>query len=259
MAKPVIPWPGGKRKLAKHILPLIGEPVCYVEPFAGGAAILFGKTPSKSEVINDIDGDLVNLYRIIKNHPTELMAQFNWTLVSRAQWDEWMATPPEVLTDVQRAARFLYLQKMAFGASVRSRSFGTSCTGAPRLNVNTLEQDIAQAYERLSRVCIENLNWDEIFTKYDRPHTTFYCDPPYWQLNGYTTPFEWPEYEKLADRMRNCRGRVVMSINNHPDIRSLLDWLEPIEIDYTYTSSNAGKAARKKSTELIYVSDRRPG
>ncbi len=255
MAKPVIPWPGGKRKLAKHIIPLLGEHTCYVEPFAGGAAVLFLKPPSKSEVINDVDGELVNLYRVVKSHPTELLAQFNWTLVSRAQWDEWMATPSDILTDVQRAARFLYLQKMAFGASVQSRTFGTACTSPPRLNLNTLEQDIAQAYERLSRVSVEHLDWEAVFKKYDRPFTTFYCDPPYWQLSGYSTPFGWEEYEKLAHAIKHCKGRVVLSINDHPDIRRLFSWLEPIEIDYRYTSSNAAKAKRKQSTELIYVAE----
>jgi DNA adenine methylase len=257
MAKPFIPWPGGKRKLAKHILPLLGEHTCYVEPFAGGAAILFMKNPAKAEVLNDIDGELVNLYRIVKNHPTELLAQFNWTLISRSQWDEWMQTPPQILTDVQRAARFLYLQKMAFGASVRARTFGTACTSAPRLNLNTLEHDIAQAYERLARVTIENLSWEKIFQKYDRPATTFFCDPPYWQLTGYATEFGWEHYERLAEIMQHCQGRVVLSINDHPDIRRLFHWLKPIEIDYTYTSSNAAKTDRTKSTELIYVSDRR--
>ena len=76
MSKPLVPWPGGKRKLAKHILPLLGEHRCYVEPFAGAAAIFFMKEPSPVEVINDINGDLSNLYRVVKHHLSELHSQF---------------------------------------------------------------------------------------------------------------------------------------------------------------------------------------
>lgn len=80
---PVIPWIGGKRRLAKTILPLFPEHTCYVEPFAGAAALFFLKQPSKSEVLNDVNGDLVNLYRVIKHHLEEFLGQFKWALSSR--------------------------------------------------------------------------------------------------------------------------------------------------------------------------------
>lgn len=76
MAKPIIPWIGGKRKLAKHILPLFPEHTCYVEPFCGAAALFFMKEPSKAEILNDINGDLVNLYRVVKYHLEPLFKEF---------------------------------------------------------------------------------------------------------------------------------------------------------------------------------------
>lgn len=76
MAKPIIPWIGGKRKLAKHILPLFPEHTCYVEPFCGAAALFFMKEPSKADILNDINGDLVNLYRVVKYHLEPLFKEF---------------------------------------------------------------------------------------------------------------------------------------------------------------------------------------
>ncbi|BAN95454.1 putative methyltransferase [Plautia stali symbiont] len=103
---PILPWAGGKRRLAKQILPRFPAHTCYVEPFCGAAALFFMKSPSKVEVINDINGELVNLYRVLKHHLEEFMRQFKWALVSRAMYHWLKITPTETLTDIQRAARF---------------------------------------------------------------------------------------------------------------------------------------------------------
>jgi DNA adenine methylase len=111
---PIIPWLGGKRRLASSILPLFPAHTCYVEPFAGAAALFFLKEPSDTEVLNDINGELVNLYRVVKHHLEELVRQFKWALVSREMFKWLQATPIDTLTDVQRAARFYFLQKACF-------------------------------------------------------------------------------------------------------------------------------------------------
>ena len=255
MSKPLVPWPGGKRKLAKHILPLLGDHTCYVEPFAGAGGIFFSKEPSKVEVLNDINGDITNLYRVVKHHMGELYAQFRWALVSRDNWDWLIKTPVETLTDIQRAARFLYLQKMAFGARVDSQHFGTAATAPPRFNLLTLERDLEAAHLRLNRCYIENMDWRVLVKRYDRPGTVFYVDPPYWQLTGYGVPFDWPEDVALRELADTIKGRMIISINDHPDIRALFDGMEVMEVGYNYTLGGA-KSGEKKSTELIYV--RRP-
>ena len=106
MTKPIIPWMGGKRRLAKHILPHVNGYPQYVEPFAGGAAIFFMKEPSRVEVINDLNGELVNLYRVVKHHLEEFVRHFKWALVSRQVFLQEKSTDPATLTDIQRAARF---------------------------------------------------------------------------------------------------------------------------------------------------------
>ncbi|MGB7650858.1 MAG: DNA adenine methylase [Gallionella sp.] len=108
---PIIPWIGGKRRLAKHIIPMFPEHTCYVEPFCGAAAIYFLKDQTKVEVLNDINGELVNLYRVVKHHLEEFIRQFKWSLTSRQMYKWLQDTPEETLTDIQRAARFFYLQR----------------------------------------------------------------------------------------------------------------------------------------------------
>lgn len=124
MSTPVIPWMGGKRRLAKHILPLLGDHRAYVEPFAGGAAIFFMKEESPVEVINDRNSDVVNLYRVVRHHLDELVRHFRWALVSREEFLTQTRVDPDTLTDIQRAARFFYLQKTCFGAKPVGRTFG---------------------------------------------------------------------------------------------------------------------------------------
>ena len=171
MAKPLVPWMGGKSKLAASILPLFPDHRCYVEPFAGAGGIFFTKAPSAVEVLNDLNGDIVNLYRVVKHHLEELYRQFKWVLVSREQWNLLSATPAKTLTDVQRAARFLYLQKLAFGGKATGQTFGTATTTRPKFNLLTLETDLVEAHARLAQVTIEQGPWSAMFQRYDRADT----------------------------------------------------------------------------------------
>jgi DNA adenine methylase len=252
MTKPIIPWIGGKRKLADRIFPLFPDHQCYVEPFCGAAAIYFLKQPSQVEVINDINGDLVNLYRIVQLHLEELYKQFKWALTSRENWQRLQRTPSDTLTDVQRAAKFLYLQKLAFGGKVEGQSFGTATTSRPRFNFLTLEEDLAEAHFRLAQTTIEHLPWDQVVEKYDRPHTLFYCDPPYWKVEGYGVEFGWEQYARLLEFSQTIKGKMIISINGHSEIRKLFHDLPVVEVDYQYTVG--GAAQRSDCIELIYGS-----
>lgn len=252
MASPIVPWIGGKRKLAEHILPLFPAHTCYVEPFCGAAALFFMKQPSACEVINDVNGDIVNLYRVVKHHLEELVRQFKWSLTSREHWNNLRDTPPHTLTDVQRAARFLYLQKLAFGARVDGQNFGTATTGRPRFNLLSIEEDLTEAHFRLSQATIEHLDWHQVITRYDRPHTLFYCDPPYWQTEGYGVEFAWEQYERLREVVGELQGRMLISINAHADIRELFSDLPCMEIEYEYTVG--GSSSSQRVTELVYAS-----
>ncbi len=246
-AQPIIPWIGGKRRLADRIFPLFPRHSCYVEPFAGGAALYFLRpVPAEVEVLNDINGDLVNLYRVVQHHLEEFVRQFKWALSSRQVFKWLQETRPETLTDIQRAARFYYLQQSAFGGRVDSQSYGTATTQPPGLNLLRIEEALSAAHLRLSNTYIEHLSWGECIRRYDRPHTLFYMDPPYWQTEGYGVTFGFEQYEEMAELLGQIRGKAIISLNDHPDIRRVFGQYHIESTDITYTvGGGKGTAARE--------------
>jgi len=250
MSSPIIPWLGGKRRLADRLLPLFPEHSCYVEVFCGGAALFFLRhTRAHCEVLNDINGELTNLYRVVQHHMEEFVSTFKWALSSRAQFDIFQITPPVVLTDIQRAARFYFLQHHAFSGKVAGQNYGTATT-TPMIDLTRIGESLSLAHLRLAGVNIENLSWADCIARYDRPHTLFYMDPPYWQTEGYGVPFEWDQYEKLASTMAAVKGKAMLSINDHPDIRECFKQFPMLELDIKYSMGNPNAEATT-SRELV--------
>ncbi len=247
--KPFIPWMGGKSRLADKILPLFPDHTCYVEPFAGAAALFFKKEESQVEVLNDLNGDLVNLYRILQNHLEEFVRQFKWAITSRQVFEWEKMKHPETLTDIQRAARFYYLQKHAFGGKVDGQSYGTGTTRNNGFNLLRMEQELSMAHLRLHQVNIENLDWAECIRRYDRPHTLFYLDPPYLGTAGYGSEFGLGEYSKMADLARTMKGKMIISINDTKQVRTIYEGLQMKSVPITYTVGAVN--SRKPKKELI--------
>jgi DNA adenine methylase len=247
MPNPIIPWPGGKRRLLKHLYPHFPRHECYVEAFAGGAAaLLLRPSPAPVEVLNDVNGELVNLYRVVRHHLDEFVRMFRWSLVSRQMFEWAQIERPETLTDVQRAARCYYLQKLAFGGKTTGQSFGYVASGhGPRINLLRIEEELSAVHIRLANVIVEHGPWQAVVDRYDRPHTLHYLDPPYWQTEGYGVDFPFDQYVAIADFMGRCQGRVVLSINDHPEIRRVFDGfnLIPLQIRYTVGREGRGEAA----------------
>ena len=250
MNNPIIPWLGGKRRLADKLLPIFPAHECYVELFCGGAALFFLRgQPAKCEVLNDVNGDLVNLYRVVQHHMEVFVHQFKWALSSRKVFEWAQMTRPETLTDIQRAARFYYLQHHAFGGKVDGQNYGTATT-APMVNLLRIEESLSMAHLRLSGVNVEHLSWMDCFDRYEREHTFFYADPPYWQVEGYGVPFEFDQYELLAEKMRQTKAKVMLSINDHPEIRSCYQdfYIQDLKIRYSVANAHG---APKESGELV--------
>lgn len=241
---PIIKWMGGKRRLADRILPLYPPHECYVEPFAGGAALFFMKPASEVEVINDINGELINLYRVVQSHLEEFVRQFKWALSSRQVFKWLQDTRPETLTDIQRAARFYYLQQSAFGGKITGQTYGTATTQAPGLNLLRIEESLSAAHLRLAQTYIENLPWDECVRRYDREHTLFYLDPPYWLTEGYGVDFPWAQYQLMAKLLKEIKGKAIVSLNDHPDVREVFAGyhFEATDIRYTVGSGKGSEA-----------------
>jgi len=248
---PFIPWIGGKRRLARHILPLFPKHTCYVEPFCGASALFFLREESaKVEVLNDINQDLVNLYRVVQHHLEEFVRQFKWALVSRKMYEWLNETPPETLTDVQKAARFYYLQKMSFSGTLNGRTFGIATTCPPKLNLLRIEEELSQVHLRLARCLVEHLPWRKCIEKYDREHTLFYMDPPYWKTEGYGVPFGLEEYKSLAELMKGLKGKAILSINDHPEMREVFRGFRTKAVQISYSVNNRSGNGHK-ARELI--------
>ncbi|MCB4811711.1 DNA adenine methylase [Methylovorus menthalis] len=248
-ALPVIPWIGGKRRLADRLIPLFPPHTCYAEVFAGGAALYFLRpVPAETEVLNDINGDLVTLYRVLKHHLQEFIRQFEFALTSRQIFEWEKMTRPETLTDIQRAARFFYLQHLAFGAKVSEQNYGTRADGA-NFDITRIGENLTAAWRRLGGTNIENLPWRECIERYDRTHTFFYMDPPYWQTEGYGVPFPFQEYVDMASLMRSMKGKAMVSINDHPEIRQAFVGLPMLELDIKYSLANVNE--HKSTGELV--------
>lgn len=249
---PVIPWIGGKGRLVDWIMARMPQHTCYVEAFCGAAALYFAKPPSEVEVLNDINNELVNMYRVIKCHPEEFIRQFKWIITSRQQYEWEQAKVPDTLTDIQRAARFYYLQKLAFGGRVDGQSFGIATTSPPRFNIFRIEEDLSQAHARLFNTYVENMTWDEVVRRYDRPHTLCYLDPPYWKTEGYGVEWTFDNYELMAQLAREIQGMMIISVNDIPEMREVFEGLNMDSKAIRYT---VGGGSGSEAQELLVWND----
>ena len=243
-----LPYIGGKRVIAKQLIALFPEHTTYVEAFAGGAQVLFRKEPSEVEVLNDLDGEIVNFYRVCQQHYEELIRYFRFMVMSRAWHGLLKSTDPKTLTDVQRAARYMYLLKNSYAGLVRDLNYSGSVTQLPSFNLERLPESIEQVHKRLVRVQIESLPYEEILKRYDRPATLFYLDPPYYGRKLYNYNLEPEDFAKLAARLELLQGKFVLSLNDMPQVRALFSDFSIRDIDLHYT---AQRVAGRRYKELI--------
>ena len=232
-----LPYIGGKRRIAPLIVKLLPPHVTYVEPFAGGAQVFFHKPRSPVEVLNDLDGELVNYLRVVQQHSPELVRWLRHMVSSRALHALFSRQDPTQLTDVQRAARFVYLQKNSFGGRVTRRTFNVAVTKPPNYAPSRLPHIIDAAARRLEHTQIECSSYEVVLDRFDRPTTVFYLDPPYIGRSLYRRNFSDADFSVLADRLRRVKGRFLLSINDHPLSRQLFAAFPCRTIDFVYTAT----------------------
>lgn len=243
---------GGKSRLVDKLLPRIPVHECYCEVFAGAGWLLFGKDEeiSKSEILNDINGELVTLYRVVQNHLDEFMRYLRWILVARDEFERFKREAPENLTDIQRSVRYYYLLRMGYGAKVTSHHFAVAPSGRPALNLLRIEEDLSMAHLRLARVYIENRPYQKLIELHDRPTTFFYLDPPYHGFeNDYGKGlFSRDDFASLRDQLAGIEGKFLMSINDTPFIR---ETFARFNIEHVETRWNTSPTKKKVSELLI--------
>ena len=237
--RPIAPYVGGKRALAKRLVDRIEQVQhdLYAEPFVGMGGVFFRRRRRpRKEVINDISADVVNLFRLLQRHYQQLLDVLKWQVSSRAEFERLMAVDPVTLTDLERAARFLYLQRTAFGGRVASRHFGVSYTGGARFDLTRLVPMLEDVHERLCGVDIERLPYADLIARYDGPGTLFYLDPPYHgnEEDYGKGVFSAADFERLSGLLGAIEGRFIMSINDTPEIRELFArfTIEAVGVNY---------------------------
>lgn len=243
-AAPVAGWLGGK----KHLHPIIIDRIeriphrTYVEPFVGmGGVFLRRRFRPRLEVANDRNSEIVNLFRILQRHLPQLMEVMRFQVASRAEFDRLRRTDPGTLTDLERAARFLYLQRLAFGGQVAG-VFGVSPTTAPRFSLSRLEPLLDAAHTRLQSVVFECLDWSDVIARYDSPNTLFYLDPPYFggETDYGAGIFGREDFARMADQLAAIDGGFVLSLNDRPEIRETFRAFLFQEVSLTYSIGTAG-------------------
>jgi DNA adenine methylase len=251
---------GGKRQLAQRIASLIEQIPHdgYAEVFVGMGGVFFRRRLiPKMEVINDKSGDVATLFRILQRHYPQFMETLKFQITSRREFERLQGCNPLTLTDLERAARFLYLQRLAFGSKVIGRSFGVDTTGGSRFNLNHLGMILEDVHERLSGVVIECLDWSTFIDRYDRPGILFYLDPPYFGSEGDygADAFCRDDFAKIAERLKSLSGRFILSIIDCPPTREIFSAFHLIQVPVKYTIS-AG--APKDVAELIVLDRKYP-
>lgn len=239
---------GGKKRLAKTIISFFPLHTCYVEPFAGGAQVFFRKPSSKVEVLNDLDGELINFFRVCQCHPDELVRRLRYHLASRRWFQLLRDIDPATLTDIERAARFFYIRKNLFGGRVVKPTFGYGITAPARFRPARIPDIIAVAHRRLERTTIECLPYQNVLKRYDSPQTLFYLDPPYWNLPYYEHNFVESDFVELAELLKDLRGKFVVSLNDTPEIRKLFRSFRIAPVELAYSCS---RHSRRREIELL--------
>lgn len=257
---PAAAYMGGKRLLAPHIISLIDQVDhgSYIEPFMGmGGVFLRRNRAPRVEVINDISGDVAGFFRVLQRHYVHFMDMLKWQLTSRREFERLVATDPATLTDLERAARFVYLQRTTYGGKVKGRVFGVSPRESGSFDVTKLGLALEAIHERLSGVIIESLPYDELITRYDTPETLFYLDPPYWGCEKDYGPnvFSRDDFTKMAALLGSIEGVFILSINDTPEVRDVFASFpfEPVRLKY---SIGASHGSHKDVGELIFRSER---
>jgi len=258
-------WPGGKRNLKRTLLSLIPEHEIYVEVFAGSAKLLFAKPQSRCEILNDLNGDVINFFRVAKHRPAALAELFDHEIVhaerfrelKREHFTDGKTFTPEC--ELQRALRFAYLVWYSYGAKgehfASSSAKGLNERG-PKMkrSLDRVRELLAETAARLRNVLIEQRSFEEMLARYDSAKTWFYLDPPYvhFQPNGRYKPLAEEQRETLFAALARLKGKFLMSFDDCAEVRALARkhrfHLRRVEVLYSLAAPVEG---RKKTGEVL--------
>ena len=240
-----ISWIGGKKALRKKISAQFPQDYSrYIEVFGGAGWMLFAEERRVDlEVYNDIDGNLVNLFKCVKHHPDALQKELEWIHISREQFFD-ARQDIRGLTDIQRAARFYLLIKRSFGTDLQS-------FGARKKDMEKAVHYLKDVSHRLRNVVIEHMDFEHLIKVYDRPGALFYADTPYFGVEEYyKARFSTEDHVRLRDVLSRIKGKFILSYNDCDEAREIYKGYDIIETD-RHDNLAAGSSSRRYHELII--------
>jgi len=245
-------WVGGKSKLAKEIIGYFPEHKLYVEVFAGALNVLYRKEKSKLEVVNDINGELVNLHRAIRNSPESLSFYLKNLLINRDIFNDIKFKRKKYSNNIERASFYLFLLSQSFGSKGDSFAMSAKAMRKPK----DIYKSFMKWSKRLRFVTIENLDFRELIKRYDKDESFFYLDPPYVGTENYYKDidgFGIKEHKELAELLKNIKGKFLLSYNDSPVVRELYKDFTIVESSPLNYTLGANMHKRKKVVSELFI------
>jgi len=252
--KAIMKYPGSKWGIAKWIISHFPEHHSYLEPFFGSGAVLFNKTRSHIETVNDMDGRVVSLFDWIKRDPERLAHEIYYTPYSRQVYDEAFAAEPE--DSLQQAVNFYICLQMGHGFRTNGERVGwkNDIQGRERAYADrawcNLPEKIMQAAERLRGVQIECMPAVKLIRRFNSPEVLIYADPPYLLATRHGRQYRYEmldeDHEELLDVLLDHTGPVIVSGYNSPLYNDRLrEWHREEAISYSQIAS--------RKTEVLWM------
>jgi len=264
--KSPICWQGNKNRMLKKLLPLIPQHTTYVEVFGGGAALLFAKQPTGVEVYNDIDSDLVNFFRVVRDNFEPFYHKVSMTPYSREEYNTYRDVYRETKDPVEKAAMFFMIARQSYasewgvgwGYTVQESVKGMSAAVSAYLSAIDL---LPQVHQRLQKVQIENDDWKRILARYDRPETFFYLDPPYLAEQRYQHPLAEEQHKELIEALPHLEGKVMLSGYPNSMYGEGISWHKvefptanyAVSRQYTHTTGEHSLMEHHARTETVWM------
>lgn len=214
------PYPGGKERYAEWIIENLPPHKCYVEVFGGSGSVLYNKPESQTEIYNDVDDDLVQFFRVLRESEAELLEWLDRVPYSRSLYEEWATeyyNGEREDDPIERAGRYYTLRFMNFGGKISSKAgFKARNKWSPARTFNNARNRLDDVAERFNEVIIENLDWRDVLDNYDDDYVVFYLDPPYLDREDYyqTGGFDHAEFVEALDGLE---AEWLVSYDRLPD------------------------------------------
>lgn len=222
--------------MIKQLLEMIPQHKIYVEVFGGSAELLFHKKPSEVEVYNDIDGDLVNLFEVVRNNFEEFREKAKWLLYSRELLQKFLRE--QTNDKIERAVRTWYIYQTSFSGRKGTWSYARQRkTPLPQTFSRKIEKTLPAIHERLKNVYIDRLDFRKCIKNWDSPKTFFFMDPPYYRTGqANELNFTEKDFKDLAEICGKMEGKYLITLNDEPFIRETFQQFNIASISIPWSS-----------------------